>query len=96
MRSDCVQIDKAGRIVLPKRVRDRLNLVPGDKLRLMLDDRTVRLEPVELTGRLTRKGSVLIFTGDFEEPITNDLIDSMLRADRESFLRVLAQEEGPE
>ena len=37
-----VTMDKAGRVVLPKRVRDELRLLPGDTLDLTLDSELSR------------------------------------------------------
>ncbi len=58
MPSD-VTIDRAGRIVIPKPIRDRLRLAPGTKLHLSVDEEGLRLavrapEPsrIELDGLL--------------------------------------------
>lgn len=54
-------IDKAGRIVLPKPVREQLQLVPGDQLELeSLDDR-ITLRPFRGTAQLRRKRGVWVF-----------------------------------
>ncbi len=83
MKSDTIQIDKAGRVVLPKPLRKQFNLLPGDSLRLSVDATGIRLEPADAAGKLVRKGSVLVFSGDFAEPITSQMIDSMITEDRE-------------
>jgi AbrB family looped-hinge helix DNA binding protein len=83
MKTGTIQIDSAGRVVLPKPLRDQFNLVPGDKLRLSVEGNSFRLEPTDAGGKLVRKGSVLVFTGDFAEPITTDLVNDMLNEERE-------------
>jgi AbrB family looped-hinge helix DNA binding protein len=83
MKSEAIQMDKAGRIVLPKPLREHFNIVPGDKLRLSADATGIRLEPMDATGKLVRKGSVLVFRGDFGEPITSELVDGMISEERE-------------
>lgn len=54
-------VDKAGRIVLPKPMRDKLQLVPGDELELeSLDDR-ITLRPLRGTAQLRKKRGVWVF-----------------------------------
>lgn len=83
MKPETIQIDKAGRVVLPKPVRQRFNLLPGDKLRLSADETGIKLEPADPAGKLVRKGSVLVFTGEFSEPVTTEMVEQMIREDRE-------------
>lgn len=44
MAAMMVSIDKAGRIVIPKSVRDRLDLVAGTQLDLVVEDHGIRIE----------------------------------------------------
>lgn len=83
MKRATIQIDKAGRIVLPKSLRRQFNLVAGDKLRLSVDETGIRLEPEPAGGKLVRKGSVLVFTGEFAEPVTTDMVNTLIAEDRE-------------
>jgi len=54
-------IDKVGRIVLPKPVREKLRLAPGDELELeSLDDR-ITLRPSRGTAQLRKKRGVWVF-----------------------------------
>ena len=84
MKADFIQIDKAGRVVLPKPLREQFNLLPGDKLRLSVEGNGFRLEPTDPGGRLVREGSVLVFSGDFNEPITNEKVNELLEQEREA------------
>ena len=45
MKATTVPIDKAGRVVLPKWVREEANLLPGDELKVSLDGQRIQLEP---------------------------------------------------
>jgi AbrB family looped-hinge helix DNA binding protein len=82
MKSEMIQIDKAGRVVLPKPLREQFNLVAGDKLRLSVEGNSFKLEPTDGGGQLIRKGSVLVFTGGFAEPITTAKINELIEQDR--------------
>jgi len=84
MKTETIQIDKAGRVVLPKPIRDQFNLLPGDKLRLSVEGNGFRLEPADAGGELVRKGSVLVFTGAFAEPITTANVNELIEQERES------------
>lgn len=54
-------VDKVGRILLPKPVREQLQLAPGDELELeSLDDR-ITLRPLRGTAQLRKKRGVWVF-----------------------------------
>ena len=46
-----VSIDRAGRVVIPKDIRDRLSLSADAELEIELDGDTIRLVPVRRRGR---------------------------------------------
>jgi AbrB family looped-hinge helix DNA binding protein len=77
-------IDKAGRIVIPKAVRDALEIGAGDKLRITVKGEEIRLRVQGPPPGLVRKGKLLVkpATG---RPVTikmvNDAIEKM-RLDR--------------
>jgi len=60
--SDTVQIDQAGRLVLPKEMRDRLHLQGGDRLVIQLRGDLIELRP-EKGVRLERVNGVLVLAG---------------------------------
>lgn len=73
-------MDNAGRVVLPKPVRDSLRLRGGDTLTLEQDGDQITLSPVRARARLVRKQGVLVYQP--EEPWTGsipDLIDDARR-----------------
>lgn len=46
-----VVIDRAGRVVIPKDIRDRLSLAPDTEIELVTDGDSIRLTPVRSRGR---------------------------------------------
>jgi AbrB family looped-hinge helix DNA binding protein len=58
-----LKVDKAGRIVLPKPVRDRLGLHDGSNLEMEETPEGVVLKPVGRKSSLVRKGRFLVHTG---------------------------------
>ena len=87
MKTETIQIDKAGRVVLPKPLREQFNILPGDKLRLSVEGNSFRLEPADVGGELVRKGTVMVFTGEFAEPITTAKVNELIEQDREGRIR---------
>jgi len=53
-------IDKAGRVVIPAAVRERLGLLPGTELAVSADDGTVRLTPVVTPPKLVDRRGWLV------------------------------------
>ncbi len=56
-----IPIDKAGRVVLPKEVRDRMGLRAGSEFEVVEEESRIILKPVEKEPKLVRKGGVLVF-----------------------------------
>ena len=52
-------IDKAGRLVIPKPLRDRLGLCPGE-VELTADGTALRVEPIAGEGLTERSGRLVI------------------------------------
>jgi AbrB family looped-hinge helix DNA binding protein len=76
-----VTLDKAGRIVLPKTLRDTLHLVPGDTLDLSVEGEQVTLRPRRTVPPLEKERGVWVFrTG---EPLTAAETRDTLRGIRE-------------
>src|SRR5205809_983319 len=82
MKTKTIQIDKAGRVALPKPLLEQFNLLPGDKLRLSVEGNGFRLEPTDAGGELVRKGSVLVFTGGFPAPVTTGQVNDLIERER--------------
>lgn len=57
-------LDRFGRIVIPKQMRDDLGLAPGAVLKVEGRQEGILLKPVEEAPCLAHEGSVLVFTGE--------------------------------
>lgn len=77
-------LDRFGRIVIPKKVRDDLGLSPGSVLKLEERDEEIVLKPVVERSSLLLKDGILVFTGEVE----GDL-ETALRRDRDERSRKL-------
>lgn len=66
-------IDSAGRVVLPKALRDRLGLVGGSELDIVEVDGVIEIKPVPILARkvMTDVGAVIAADGDVA-PMTDD------------------------
>ena len=73
-------IDSAGRVVIPKPVRDRLRLQPGDALELESDGDTLRLSPKRPKAVLCKEDGIWVYCGDS----TGIDIVSAIERDRET------------
>jgi AbrB family looped-hinge helix DNA binding protein len=74
-------IDKAGRVVIPKAVREKLHLEPGDSLEIESSGEQITLRPVRGTGPLTKEHGIWVFHS--EEPLPASATNEMLRQIRE-------------
>lgn len=63
-----LNIDRAGRVVLPKPIRDRLQLEPGESLEIESFEDHIVLRPVRERATMRKELGVLVF--DTGEPIT--------------------------
>lgn len=56
-------LDKAGRIVLPKKLRDRLHLKPGAKFNIEVVGDKIEIERESPKLKIVRKGGVRVVMG---------------------------------
>lgn len=76
-----VTLDKAGRVVIPKSLRDELRLAPGDSLTLESDGDNVTLRPVRSASALRKEHGIWVFRSG--RKLAADETDSALKAVRE-------------
>jgi AbrB family looped-hinge helix DNA binding protein len=79
--NDRLTIDKAGRIVLPKPLRDELRLEAGDTLELESSGEEITLRPARGNTQLRKKHGVWVYRAG--EPLTQVTADKTVRQVRE-------------
>jgi AbrB family looped-hinge helix DNA binding protein len=73
-------IDEAGRVLIPKMVRDELHLEPGDALELESIGEQITLRPVRATGALSNEQGVWVFYSG--TPLSNEEANEFLQETR--------------
>jgi AbrB family looped-hinge helix DNA binding protein len=82
MKEALIPIDQAGRVVLPKRVRQELAIKPGDTFRVSVQGMAVTLTPKkEITG-FVRKRKALVFSTAGDETLSEETAREVLEAAR--------------
>ena len=80
-------LDKMSRLVVPKAIRDRFALAPGQELEVLVESDGFRLRPVQAASALTSKDGLLICTSEL--PPTAWDIGAFLDKERELRIRQL-------
>lgn len=73
-------IDRAGRLVIPRRLRERIGLARGGAVEVVLDGAAIRIEP--LPGRDLREEDGLLLIPATGDPIGDDTVRELIDADR--------------
>ncbi len=79
--NDHLTIDKAGRIVLPKPLRDELHLQAGDTLEVESSGEEITLRPARGNAQLRKKHGVWVYRSG--EPLTQATVEKTIRQVRE-------------
>src|SRR5579863_2655460 len=74
-------LDKAGRIVLPKPLRDELRLEAGDTLEVESSGEEITLRPMRGNAQLRKKRGVWVYRAG--EPLTQAIVDKTARQVRQ-------------
>ena len=81
-------INKLGRVVIPKKVREHLHLHAGSRMRLREQADGVYLEALREDPELEERGGVLIIAKDGQQhPLTADEVANVLVRERDGRLR---------
>jgi AbrB family looped-hinge helix DNA binding protein len=74
-------IDKAGRIVIPKEIRDKLRLGAGDSLSLQCDGESLTMRPVQAGAPLRKEHGIWVFHSS--KPLSLEEANQIVRDVRE-------------
>ena len=74
-------MDKAGRVVLPKSLRDELQLRAGDQFEVESAGNEIILRPAGNTGQMRRERGVWVFHSS--EPLTPEMVEKTAREVRD-------------
>jgi AbrB family looped-hinge helix DNA binding protein len=55
-----IATDQAGRVVLPKHLRNEVGIVPGQPIEITVDGAALRLEPVAGSGFIEKDGFLVL------------------------------------
>jgi AbrB family looped-hinge helix DNA binding protein len=77
MKANLVPIDKAGRVVLPKSVREELAIKPGDVLKVGVQGVSVTLTKSSEGSGLVRRGQALVFSTPGENHLTVETVEEL-------------------
>lgn len=76
-----IPIDRAGRIVLPKQIRDRFGLTAGSEFEVKEEKDRIVLRPVPQAPKLIRKKGFLVVVPE-ESPLDVDIVE-LIKKQRE-------------
>jgi AbrB family looped-hinge helix DNA binding protein len=85
-------MDKAGRLVLPKPIRDKFRLSAGDSLELESSDQEIVLRPVRPTVGMRKRDGIWVF--DTGSPISAESMDETILKLREERTESILHPEG--
>lgn len=75
-------IDKAGRLVIPKAIRDAAGLAPGTPLDVRYRQGLIEIEPAAADVRLRRKGRFLVAEAPNAPKLTREEVNRVIQGVR--------------
>lgn len=76
-------IDRAGRVVVPKSLRDEIGLIPGRELEIRAQDGILLIEPLPTRVKLVRRGRRMVAVPAVRLPaLTQDEVRAALEGTR--------------
>jgi AbrB family looped-hinge helix DNA binding protein len=86
-----ITLDKAGRVVLPKDLRDKLRLEAGDELLVEETGEQIILRPARAQATLRKERGVWVYQGQQGTQRSNESLADLIDAAREKRLRELSK-----
>lgn len=91
MQDVLVPIDKSGRLVLPKNVRDELAINPGDRLKISIHGNEVTLRPSREAAGFLKRGHALVFSSGGADLLDNETVEAARANERGGLLSSLSK-----
>ncbi len=70
-----ITLDKAGRVVIPKSLREHMHLAAGDTLQLEQEGERITLRPVRAQATLKKEHGVWVYQGERTDVSIPEVID---------------------
>jgi AbrB family looped-hinge helix DNA binding protein len=86
-----ISLDKAGRVVLPKDLRDKLRLEAGDELLVEETGEEIILRPVRTQATLKKERGVWVYQGARGAERSSESLHDLIDAARNKRLRELSK-----
>lgn len=80
-------VDKFGRIVIPKKIRDSMGLSVGSVVDIQPGNNELRIKPLAADSYIQKKGDMLVFTGELTENV--DIVELIERQRKERDQHIL-------
>jgi AbrB family looped-hinge helix DNA binding protein len=84
MKELLTPIDQAGRIVLPKIIREELAIKAGDTFKVAIHGAVVTLTPRAENAGFVRRGKALVFSTPGDERLSNETVTDILQSGRQA------------
>lgn len=89
-------IDSAGRVVIPKAIRDSVGLAGGSEVEITEVDGRVEIEPVATNYRIVMKGGIPVAIADRPlPPLTDEIVRDTIEKVRDERIQHLIDEVRP-
>ena len=72
-----ITLDRAGRLVLPKAIRDELQLSPGDSLEIEASEDAIVLRPARGKGQMKKEHGIWVFHS--AHPLSAETVNRTIR-----------------
>ena len=88
-------LDKSGRVVLPKAIRDQLQLDPGTELAIEVEaaSGSITLRPVRPKGHLRKKNGVWVWSSGSGKTLSQQSVIDLIDRTREERMKQILGED---
>lgn len=66
-------LDKFGRVLIPKKLREHLGIMPATSINIIEDGKRIIIEPITEEESIVEKDGLLIFTGKIQSDLDQEL-----------------------